>query len=546
MGTDFKSVPGKTWGQSKNSMNYDAVIIGAGHNGLTCANYLARKGLKVKVVERRHVVGGAVVTEEFHPGYRNSTCSYAVSLLNPKVIRDLELQKYGLEIKDREFTALVLGAGDTYLFTDSNREQFVAQLRQGCPGDDEAYPEYDTVIQQVADVLRDIVLETPPNVGGGLTDLWRAGKLANRMRRLEPRLQRETIKLFTMSVGDYLKQWFGGDLILALESYIAMVGNMQSVYAGGSAYVLLHHMFGEVNGQKGRWGHVTGGMGGITQAMAKSAEAQGVEIEVSAPVEEVIVKDNRACGVKLEDGREIRAKVTAANVNPKLLFQRLVNQEYLEADFSRQIDHYRCVSGTFRMNVALDELPRFRCLDGKPDYERYLQGSVFVTNSMQYNERAYQDAMNLGWSQKPIVHMMIPSLYDDTLAPEGKHVASMFCQHFNPVLPGGSSWDDVKEQVADLIIDTVNEYAPNFKQVIVGRMALSPLDLEREFGLTGGDIFHGCVQPDQLFSLRPVAGYADYRMPVKGLYLCGSGAHPGGGVTGCPGHNAAREILKDI
>ena len=525
---------------------YDAVIIGAGHNGLTCANYLARKGLKVKVVERRHVVGGAVVTEEFHPGYRNSTCSYAVSLLNPKVIRDLELQKYGLEIKDREFTALVLGAGDTYLFTDSNREQFVAQLRQGCPGDDEAYPEYDTVIQQVADVLRDIVLETPPNVGGGLTDLWRAGKLANRMRRLEPRLQRETIKLFTMSVADYLKQWFGGDLILALESYIAMVGNMQSVYAGGSAYVLLHHMFGEVNGQKGRWGHVTGGMGGITQAMAKSAEAQGAEIEVSAPVKEVIVKNNRACGVKLEDGREIRAKVTAANVNPKLLFQRLVNQEYLEADFSRQIDHYRCVSGTFRMNVALDELPRFRCLDGKPDYERYLQGSVFVTNSMQYNERAYQDAMNLGWSQKPIVHMMIPSLYDDTLAPEGKHVASMFCQHFNPVLPDGKSWDDVKEQVADLIIDTVNDYAPNFKQAIVGRMALSPLDLEREFGLTGGDIFHGCVQPDQLFSLRPVAGYADYRMPVKGLYLCGSGAHPGGGVTGCPGHNAAREILKDI
>ena len=525
---------------------YDAVIIGAGHNGLTCANYLARKGLKVKVVERRHVVGGAVVTEEFHPGYRNSTCSYAVSLLNPKVIRDLELQKYGLEIKDREFTALVLGAGDTYLFTDSNLEQFFAQLRQGCPGDDEAYREYDTVIQQVADVLRDMVLETPPNIGGGLTDLWRAGKLANRMRRMDPALQRETIKLFTMSVGDYLKQWFGGDLILALESYIAMVGNMQSVYAGGSAYVLLHHMFGEVNGQKGRWGHVTGGMGGITQAMAKSAEAQGVEIEVSAPVKEVIVKNNRACGVKLEDGREIRAKVTAANVNPKLLFQRLVNQEYLEADFSRQIDHYRCVSGTFRMNVALDELPRFRCLDGKPDYERYLQGSVFVTNSMQYNERAYQDAMNLGWSQKPIVHMMIPSLYDDTLAPEGKHVASMFCQHFNPVLPDGKSWDDVKEQVADLIIDTVNDYAPNFKQAIVGRMALSPLDLEREFGLTGGDIFHGCVQPDQLFSLRPVAGYADYRMPVKGLYLCGSGAHPGGGVTGCPGHNAAREILKDI
>ncbi len=529
---------------------YDAVIIGAGHNGLTCANYLARKGLKVKVVERRHVVGGAVVTEEFHPGYRNSTCSYAVSLLNPKVIRDLELHKFGLEIKDREFTALVLGVDDTYLFTDtdneSDKDDFLAQLRRGCPGDDAAYPEYDAVIQQVADVLRDMALETPPNIGGGLTDLWRAGKLANRMRRLQPALQRETIKLFTMSVADYLKQWFGGDLILALESYIAMVGNMQSVYSGGSAYVLLHHMFGEVNGMKGRWGHVTGGMGGITQAMARSAEAQGVEIEVNAPAQEVIVKNKRAVGVRLEDGREIHAKVVAANVNPKLLFQRLVNQTHLESDFKRQVDNYRCVSGTFRMNVALSELPRFRCLDGKPNYERYLQGSVFVTNSMEYNERAYLDAINLGWSEKPIVHMMIPSVYDHTLAPEGKHVASLFCQHFNPQLPDGKSWDDVREQVADLIIDTVNDYAPNFKDAVVGRLALSPLDLEREFGLIGGDIFHGCIQPDQLFSLRPAAGHADYRMPVKGLYLCGSGAHPGGGVTGCPGHNAAREILKDI
>ena len=524
---------------------FDALIVGAGHNGLTCANYLARGGLKVKVVERRHVVGGAATTEEFYPGFRNSTCSYAVSLLNPKVIRDLELEKYGLEIKDREFTALVLGADNRYLFIDDNREQFFEQLRREHPGDDERFREYEVVVERVADVLRDMVLETPPNVGGGLLDLWRAGKMANKIRRLDPRLQRETARFFTMSVADYLQQWFGGQLLLALESYIAMVGNMQSVYSGGSAYVLLHHMFGEVNGRKGHWGHVKGGMGGITQAMAKAAEAQGVEIEVNAPVKKVIVDNGRAHGVELEDGRVIHARVTAANVNPKLLFQELIDAEHLEADFKRQVDNYRCISGTFRMNVALEELPRFRCLEGKSDYERYLQGSIFVSNSMEYNEQAYYDAVNIGWAQRPVVHMMIPSLYDDTLAPEGKHVASLFCQHFNPNLPRGKKWDEVKEQVADLIIDTVNDYAPGFKQAVKGRMALSPLDLEREFGLVGGDIFHGCMHPDQIFSLRPTAGYADYRMPVQGLYLCGSGAHPGGGVSGCPGHNAAREILKD-
>ncbi len=528
------------------STQFDVVIIGAGHNGLTCAAYLARKGLKVKMLERRHVIGGAAVTEEFHPGYRNSTFSYAVSLLNPKAINDLELNKYGLELKEREFTALILGEDNRYLFADSKREDFFGELRAQCPGDDEAYREFEIVIEQVADVLRDMVLETPPNVGGGLMDMWRAGLIANKIRKLDPKIQRETMKLFTMSVADYLEQWFGGELLLGLESYVAMVGNMQSVYAGGSAYVLLHHMFGEVNGKKGRWGHVTGGMGGITQAMAKSAEAYGVDIEVNASVKNVIVENDKACGVMLEDGREIRAGVVAANVNPKLLFQKMVSPEYLHEDFKREIGNYRCVSGTFRMNVALEELPQFSCLAGKKDYERYLQGSVFVTNSLQYNEQAYYDAMNLGWAQKPIVHMMIPSLYDDTLAPAGKHGASMFCQHFNPKLPEGLNWDDVKEEVADLIVDTVNEYAPNFKEAIVGRIALSPLDLERELGLIGGDIFHGCVQPDQIFSLRPTAGYADYRMPVKGLYLCGSGAHPGGGVSGCPGHNAAREIIKDI
>ncbi len=527
---------------------HDVVIIGAGHNGLSCAGYLAAKGKKVKVVERRHIVGGAAVTEEFHPGYRNSTCSYALSMMPPTVIEDLELEKYGMEIIKDEHPAIIFGANNDYFFACNDEDRFVAELERVAPDDMEAYFEFDETIEKCADVLRVMSLETPPNMGGGLLDMWRAGTIANRMRKLDPKIQREIVKLFTMSVRDYLEQWFSNTLLLAIEGYASQVGNFQSVKAGGTAFVLLHHMFGEVNGKKGAWGFVRGGMGSITQAMAKSAEARGVEIEVSAPVAEVLVENERAVGVRLEDGREIRARVVASNTNPKLLFQQLVAREHVSEDFSHQIDHYRCVSGTFRMNVALDELPRFTAMKDvdEKDKEFMLQGSIFIANSLDYYEKAYQDALTKGWAEKPVIHLCINGIVDDTLAPEGKYVASMFCQHFNPELPEGQNWDDVKDEVANHLIDTVNDYAPNFRKAVVGYGALSPLDLEREFGLIGGDIFHGCVQPDQMFAMRPVAGHADYRMPVKGLYLCGSGAHPGGGVSGCPGRNAALEILKDL
>lgn len=526
--------------------DYDVIVIGAGHNGLTCAGYLARANLKVKVVERRHVVGGAAVTEEFHPGFRNSTCSYTVSLLNPKIIRELELNKYGLNITTRDYSAFAVSDNNVYLHSNGDKEYSDNIMRKLCETDPENYKKMEEVLNEVADVMRDLVLETPPNIGGGLLDLWRAGVIGNRIRKLSPKMQRETIKLFTMSVADYLGQWIKGDLLTTAMSYIALVGNMQSAHAPASAYVLLHHMFGEVNGVKGAWGHAQGGMGAITQAMAKSAEAHGADIEVSAAVKNIIIENGVARGVVLEDGREIRARAIAANTNPKLLFQKLVGRQHLDDDFANQIDHYRCVSGSFRMNVALNELPDFACTRGEADREKFLRGSILFAPSMAYTEKAYSDAMKFGWSKEPIVEMFIPSVYDKSLAPEGKHVASMFCQHFNPNLPNGQTWDDVKEQVADLIIDTVNKYVPNFKQSIVGRMVLSPLDLEREFGLIGGDIFHGCLHIDQVLTMRPVAGYANYRMPIKNLFLCGSGAHPGGGVSGCPGHNAARELIKDF
>jgi phytoene dehydrogenase-like protein len=529
-----------------NQENYDVVIIGAGHNGLTCAGYLGRKGLKVKVVERRHIIGGSTVTEEIIPGFRNSTVSYVLSLMPPKIIEDLELKKYGLEIAPDEHPAVIFGAKDDFFFLSLDEERLINEIREKAPNDLDQFFAFHEVIERAADVLRDLEFETPPNMGGGLLDLWRAGKIGNKIRKLDLELQREIVKFFTMSVRDYLERWFSGDLLMALIGYASQVGNLQSVRAGGTAFVLLHHRFGEANGKKGAWAHVRGGMGSIPQAMAKSAEAHGAEIEVNAPVDHVIVESGKAAGVKLEDGREIRGRAVAAGVDPRVLFEKLVAKEEVPADFSEQIRNYRCKSGSFRMTVALDELPRFTALADVPDYEFQVSGSIFIANSMDYYERAYQDAINLGWARKPVVHMVIPSTIDDSLAPPGKHVASMFCQHFNPELPDGKSWDHVKAEVVDLLIDTVNDYAPNFRESVLGHVSYSPLDLERDFSLTGGDIFHGCVQPDQMFSLRPVAGYADYRMPVKGLYLCGSGAHPGGGVTGCPGHNAAREIIKDI
>lgn len=524
----------------------DVVIIGAGHNGLTCAGYLARAGLSVTVVERRGIVGGTAVTEEFHPGFRNSTCSYTVSLLSPKVIEELELKKYGLEIKRRTGKMLMLGLDNNehIIMQGSDLAMTQAYLARYSKKDAENYPKFEALIERAADVMRDVAYETPANLGGGISDLWRAGKIANSIRKLPKHEQRDLFKLFTMSLGDFLDSWFEHHIIKGAMGYVCVVGNMVDPYASGSAYVLLHHYFGEVDGVKGAWGQAMGGMGAITQAMAKSAQAHGANIEVNAPVDEVLIENGTAYGVRLKDGRVIKAKRVAANVGPKLLFQHLVDEKHLDQDFVEQIRQWRCRSGSFRMNVALNELPQFACLKDSDVTSEQLK-SIQLSPSLNYLSDAYIDAKKQGWANGPIIEMMISTLLDPSLAPEGKHVMSLFCQHFNPELPNGQTWDDIKEKVADHIIDSVNQYAPNFKNAVVGRMVLSPLDLEREFGLIGGDIFHGALHLDQVYSLRPVAGYADYRMPVRNLYLCGSGAHPGGGVSGYPGHNAAREILAD-
>lgn len=525
--------------------DYDVVIIGAGHNGLTCAAYCAMNGLRVKVVERRKVVGGAAVTEEFHPGFRNSVASYTVSLLNPKVIADLRLHHHGLRIVERRAQNFLPAPDGRYLLTgDGRTHQSVARLSERDAGRIDAFGDE---LAAIADVLRQFVLRAPPNLveGFGITairETMNALGSASILGGLSLERKRVLLDLFTRSAGDVLDDWFESDLVKALYGFDAIVGNYASPYAAGSAYVMLHHAFGEVNGRKGVWGHAIGGMGTITQAIAAAARAYGAEIETDAPVREVIVENGRASGVVLDDGAAIRARYVAANVNPKLLYTRLVSADTLPADFLRRMQAWRCGSGTFRMNVALSALPSFKVLPGSGDH---LTAGIIIAPSLAYMDRAYLDARQHGWSREPVVEMLIPSTLDDSLAPKDAHVASLFCQHVAPQLPDGASWDDHREEVADLMIATVDRHAPGFARSVVARQVLSPLDLEREFGLVGGDIFHGALTLNQLFSARPMLGHADYRGPLPGLYHCGAGAHPGGGVTGAPGHNAARAILSD-
>ncbi len=527
---------------------FDVVVIGGGHNGLVCAAYLGAAGLRVAVLERREVVGGAAVTEEFLPGFRNSVAAYTVSLLNPKVIRDLELADHGLRIVERRISNFLPLGDEGYLKVGGGRT--AEEVAKFSPRDAARLDAYAERLDAIADVLRSVVLETPPNVTdrgwfAALPQMLSGARVGRRMARLPMPLRRELLELFVKSAGDYLDGWFESAPIKAAYGFDGIVGNYASPYTPGSAYVLLHHVFGEVNGKKGAWGHAIGGMGSITQAMARAAERRGVVIRLGRAVREVRIRGGRAVGVVTATGEEIRARCVVSNLNPKLLFGSMVDPTALDPDFRARIERWRCGSGTFRMNVALAELPDFSALPGRECAEHHTAG-IIMAPSLAYMDQAYLDAKAGGWSKRPIVEMLIPSTLDDTLAPPGRHVASLFCQHVAPVLPDGISWDDRREQVADVMIDLVDSYAPNFKKAVLGRQILSPLDLERTFGLTGGDIFHGALSLDQLFSARPMLGHADYRGPVPGLYLCGSGTHPGGGVTGAPGHNAAREILADF
>ena len=500
------------------------------------------------MLERRAVVGGAAVTEVFHPGFRNSTASYTVSLLHPKVIRDLRLAEHGLRIVERplaNFLPLSSRPGDC-ISLHNELAATQADVARFSARDAVALPAYYAMIERAAAVVRELLLKTPPNATAGVLGLLDAWKATRPFRALDVEGRRDLLELFTSSAGDVLDRWFESVPVKAALGFDAAVGQFASPYAAGSAYLLLHYALGEVNGKRGRWGHAIGGMGAITQAMARECEARGVTIRTSAAVRSIVVENGAAVGVALDGGEVVRARRVVANVNPKLLFTQLVDAGDLPADFRARIAGYRCASGTFRMNVALSALPDFA---SRPGDGPHLRSGIVMAPSLAYMEHAYFDARTHGWSRAPIVEVLIPSLVDDSLAPRGAHVASLFCQHVRPDLAAvapGRSWDDCRDEVADLMIDTVTRFAPNFKACVIAHRALTPLDLEREFGLVGGDISHGTMTLDQLFSARPMLGHADYRAPIANLYLCGAGTHPGGGVSGIPGHNAAREILRDV
>jgi len=528
-------------------MTVDILIIGAGHNGLTAAAYLANAGLSVTVLEKNSIVGGAAITEEFAPGFSNSVASYTVSLLNPKVIADLELHRHGLEIIERSaanFWPVDDARGLLIPYDQAGRRNAFAAFSKS---DADRLAAYDDELNRAVAVLRDLVTRTPPNAGGGILELIKAGAAGRRVLKLSLADQRLLLELFTASAADFLDRRFENETVKAAFAFDGIVGSYAAPSTPGTAYVLLHHCFGEVNGKPGRWGHAKGGMGAITQAMARAAQSRGAVICTNAPVHRVLVEGERATGVVLKTGETIRARAIVANVGPKLLFRDLIAKTDIAPEIRDAFLAIKTGSGSFRMNMALAELPDFTARPGKEAALHHRAGIV-IGPTMDYLERAYLDARTFGWSREPVVEMMISSALDPQLAPPGKHVASLFVQHVAPQLPGARSWSDAreKEAFADIVIETVSRHAPNFKSAVLARQVLSPLDLEERFGLIDGDIFHGQLGLGQLFSARPVLGYGNYRMPIKGLYLCGSGAHPGGGVTGVPGMNAAREIVKDM
>jgi phytoene dehydrogenase-like protein len=518
---------------------HDAIIIGAGHNGLTCAYYLAKKGLKVAVLERATTVGGAAVTDEFLPGVRNSAASYTVSLLQPKVIRDMELERHGLKVVLRKTDNFLPGDGD-YLLAGRGgltRKEFGRHVKS----DAEAYDRYVAELELIVPLIKKWLLKAPPEVGAGVRGLPSLASLGRDLVGLSTRDIRIVHDFATRSAADVLIRHFEGVLTKALFAFDGVVGNFASPEHPGTAYVLLHHLFGEAAGVPGAWGHAIGGMGSITQAMARACHEAGVDIVLQTPVEELIIEKGRAVGV-VAGGKGWRSANVVAGINPKLLFDSLVPDGSCGADSKTRMANWNCESATYRMNVALSELPKFTVL---PKKGNHLTAGIIMAPSMAYMEQAYVDARMNGWARQPIIEMLIPSTLDPSLAPKGKHVASLFCQHFRYDLGPGRSWDKERDKAADAIVATVDAHAPGFAKSILGRQIHSPLDLERRFGLVGGDIFHGKMGLDQLFSARPMIGAADYRMPLPGLYLCGSGAHPGGGVTGAPGHNAAHAVLAD-
>jgi phytoene dehydrogenase-like protein len=521
-------------------VTYDAIIIGGGHNGLTAAAYLARAGRRVLVLERRPVIGGAAVTEEIYPGFRYSVCSYVVSLLRPEIIRELDLKRHGLELLPLDGTFTPMPNGD-YLWRTGDHAATHREIARHSRGDADAYDDYSRTMADMARFVRPLLDMVPPDPSSltvrGIRDLL---SLARRFKQLSRREQGLLVRLMTVSAVDFLEEWFEADVLKATLAASGIIGTFLGVRSPGTAYVLLHHYMGEIEGEFRAWGLARGGTGAVSNAIAAAAGEAGVDIRTNAEVARILVRGHTAGGVVLANGDELRARIVASSVDPRLTFLRLVGPELLPADFVAGVHRYKFRGASAKVNLALDALPNFTSLPGEG---AHLRGAISISPSVDYMERAYDDAKYGRWSRRPYLDVVIPSLTDPTVAPPGKHVMSCFVQ-YAPYHLDGATWDERRDALGDTVLDTLAEYAPNIRDVVLHRQVVTPLDLEREWGLSEGNIFQGELSLGQLFFFRPLPGWAQYRTPIRGLYMCGSATHPGGGIMGAPGRNAAREILK--
>ncbi|WP_096460929.1 phytoene desaturase family protein [Sulfurifustis variabilis] len=523
---------------------YDVVVIGAGHNGLVAAAYLARAGLRVIVLERRDLIGGACVTEELWPGFKVSTASYVCSLLRPRIVRELELRRHGLELLPRNPSSFSPFPDGRYLMLGPDRDLNRREIAKFSSRDADALPHYEAMLERVADFIEPTLEMTPPDPWSlRPRDLYALARLGWRFLRLGRRDGARAIEVLTGSARAILDRWFESEELKATLATDAVIGAFAAPSMPGTAYVLFHHVMGECNSARGVWCYVRGGMGGISQALAAAARAHGAEIRTGAPVARIAVREGKAAGVVLEDGSEIEARQVVSNADAHVTFLRLLDPRQLPAGFGDAVRAIDYASPSLKINLALSALPVFAALPGAAPGPQH-RGTIHVAPSLDYIERAFDDAKYGRPSRQPILECTIPSVVDPTVAPSGRHLMSVFVQ-YAPYRLAEGTWDDAREAFADRCLDVLAEYAPNMRGAVVARQVLAPPDLEERFALTGGNIFQGAMTLGQLFFLRPVPGYADYRAPIAGLYLCGAATHPGGGVMGACGFNAAREMLRD-
>ena len=525
------------------SVRYDVIVIGAGHNGLVTAAYLARARRRVLVLERRDLVGGACVTEELWPGFKVSTAAYVTSLLRPEIIRELGLERHGLQLLPRNPSSFTPFADGRYLMMGPDRDETAREVAKFSRRDAEALPRYEAMLERMAAFIEPTLLMTPPNPWSlSPRHLLKLARLGRRFLKLGSD-GAQAVEILTGSARRLLDRWFESDELKATLATDAIIGAKASPSMPGTAYVLFHHVMGESNGVRGIWSYVRGGMGTISEALAAAAREHGTEIRVNAEVAKILVSDGRARGVALADGTEISSAIVASGCDSTVTFLELLDGDTLPDDFLEGVRRIDYSSASLKINVALRELPSFRALPGTQAGPQH-RGTIHIAPSMDYLEEAYDDVKYDRPSRSPVIEVTIPSAVDSTIAPKGLHVMSMFTQYF-PYRVREGSLEEAKEAYADRCFEIMSEYAPNFQRSVIARQVLAPRDIEQRFGLTGGNIFQGAMTLDQLFFLRPVPRYADYRTPIRGLYLCGAATHPGGGVMGACGYNAAREILRD-